>query len=50
MNCKTMKDYMLIDLKTDVLVSLDVFERNRDQFLEYYEIDSCNTDSSPGLT
>ena len=48
--CETIKDYMMIYLKTDVLLSVDVFERLRDKCLEYYEIDPCYTYSTPGLT
>ena len=47
--CETIKDYMMLYLKTDVLLSVDVFERLRDKFLEYYEIDPCYTYSTPGL-
>ena len=48
--CKTIKDYMMLYLKTDVLLSVDAFERLRDKCLEYYEIDPCYTYSTPGLT
>ena len=48
--CETMKDYMMLYLKTDVLLSVDVFERLRDKCLEYYEIDPCYTYSTPVLT
>ena len=48
--CKSIKDYMMLCLKTDVLLSVDVFERLRDRCLEYFEIDPCNTYSTPGLT
>ena len=47
--CKSIKDHMMLYLKTDVLLSVDVFERLRDKFLEYYEIDPCYTYSTPGL-
>ena len=40
----------MLYLKTDVLLSVDVFERLRDKCLEYYEIDPCYTNSTPGLT
>ena len=46
--CKTMKDYMLLYLKTDVLLSVDVFGRCSNKCLEYYEIDPCYTYSAPG--
>ena len=41
---------MMLYLKTVVLLSVDVFESLRDKCLEYYEIDPCNTYSTPGLT
>ena len=48
--CETIKDYMMLYLKTDVLLSVDVFEKFRAMCLEYYEIDPCYTYSTPGLT
>ena len=39
--CKSIKDYMMLYLKTDVLLSIDVFESLRVKCLEYYEIDPC---------
>ena len=56
MNCwkdtgfKPIKDYMMLYLTTDVLLSVDEFEKFRDMCLEYYEIDPCYTYSTPGLT
>ena len=41
---------MMLYLKTDVLLSVDVFERLRDKCIEFYEIDPCYTYSTPGLT
>ena len=41
---------MMLYLKTDVLLSVDVFEKFRAMCLVYYEIDSCYTYSTPGLT
>ena len=41
---------MMLYLKTDVLLSVDVFEKFRAMCLEYYEIDPCYTYSTPGLT
>ena len=38
---ETIKDYMVLYLKIDVLLSLDKFERLRDKCLEYYELDPC---------
>ena len=40
----------MVYLKTDVLLSVDVFENFRALCFEYYEIDPCNTFSTPGLT
>ena len=41
---------MMLYLKTDVLLSVDVFEKFRAMCLEFYEIDPCYTYSTPGLT
>ena len=48
--CETIKDYMMLYLKTDVLLSVDVFEKFRAMCLEYCEIDPCYTYSTPGLS
>ena len=48
--CETIKDYMMLYLKTDVFLWVDVFEKFRDNCLEYNEIDSCYTYFTPGLT
>ena len=48
--CNTIEDYKMLYLKTDVLLSVDVFEKFRDNCLEYYETDSWYTYSTPGLT
>ena len=48
--CNTIEDYVLLYLKTDLLLSVDVFEKFRDKSLEYNEIDPCCTYSTPGLT
>ena len=48
--CKTIKDYVMLYLKTGVLLSVNVFQRLRDKCLEYCEIDPCYTYSTPGLT
>ena len=47
---ETIKDYIMLYLKTDVLLSVDVFERLRGKCLEYYEIDPCYSYSTPDLT
>ena len=41
---------MMLYLKTDVLLSVDVCENFRDKCLKYNEIDPCYTYSTPGLT
>ena len=41
---------MMLYLKTDLLLSVDLFEKFRAMSLEYYEIDRCYTYSTPGLT
>ena len=48
--CKSIKNYMMLYLKTDVLLSVDVFEKFRDKCLDYYEIDPCYTYSTLGLS
>ena len=48
--CNTIEDYMMLYLKTNVLLSVEVFEKFRDKCLECYEIDPCYTYSTPGLT
>ena len=40
---------MMLYLKIDILLSVDVFERFRDKCSEYYEIDPYYTYSTPGL-
>ena len=47
--CETIKDYMMLYPKTDVLLSVDVFEKIRGRCLEFYEVDPCYTYSTPGL-
>ena len=48
--CKSIKNYMMLYLKTDVILSVDVFEKFRDKCLDYYEIDPCYTFSTLGLS
>ena len=47
--CKSIRDYMMLYLKTNVLLSVDIFEKFRDTCLKNYEIDPCYTNSTPGL-
>ena len=49
-NCKTLKDYHNLYLKTDVLILADAFEQYRNFFLKHQEIDPCYCFSAPGLT
>ena len=46
----TMGDYHDLYLKTDVLLSADVFERLITTCLEYYKLDPFHYFSSPGLS
>ena len=48
--CETIKDYMMLYLKPDVLLSADVFEKFRAMCLEYFERDPCYTYFTTGLT
>ena len=48
--CKTMKDFKMVYLKTDVLLMVDVIERFRDKCLENHERDFCYTYFTPCLT
>ena len=47
---ETIEDYMMLYLKTDVLLSVDVFEKFRAMCLEYYKKDPCYTYPTRGLT
>ena len=49
-NCKNLKDYHNLYLKTDVLILADAFEQFRNFFLKHHEIDPCYCFSAPGLT
>ena len=46
----TMKNYRMLSLKTDALLSVDVFDRFREHNLDYFEKDPGYTYSTPGLT
>ena len=48
-NCKTMRDYNDIYLKSDVLLIADVFENFRDLCLENYKLDPAYYYTAPGL-
>ena len=47
MNCKTIKDYLAIYLKTDVLILADIIEDFRSKSLEYYGLDPVYYYTSP---
>ena len=49
-NCVTMKDYLEIYLKADVLLLADCFENFRDNCITGYEIDPSHYFSSPHFT
>ena len=49
-NCKTLKDYHNLYLKTDVMILTDAFEKYRKFFLKHHKIDPCYCYSAPGLT
>ena len=44
-----MGDYQDHNLKKDVLLSTDIFEKFIDQCLKFYGLDLCHYFSSPGL-
>ena len=46
----TMSDYHNLYLKTDVLLSADVFKKFISTFLDYHGSDPCNYFSSPELS
>ena len=48
-NCKTMRDYHDLYLKSDVLLLTDVFENFRDLCLENYKLDPAFYYTAPGL-
>ena len=49
-NCKSMKDYLLLYLKTDVLLLADVFEAFRNVCVKNYELDAAHYVSAPNLS
>ena len=48
-NCKTMRDYHDLYLKSDVLLLADVFETFRDLCMENYKLDPAHYYTAPGL-
>jgi len=49
-NCKDLKDYMELYVKTDAILLCDIFEHFRELCLSYYELDPCHYVSLPGFT
>lgn len=49
-NCRTLLDYHNYYLKSDVMILKEAFEKFRDFFLRYHNIDPCCCYSAPGLT
>ena len=49
-NCKTLRDYWFLYLKSDVLQLADVFENFRSLVLTEYSLDPCHYWSLPGLS
>ena len=48
-NCKTIRDYHNLYLKSDVLLLADVFENFRLTWLKHYNLDPAHYYTSPGL-
>jgi hypothetical protein len=47
--CKTLQDYLVIYLQSDVLLLADAFENFREVCLQYYQLDPCHYYTTPGL-
>ncbi|XP_045466137.1 uncharacterized protein LOC123674983 isoform X1 [Harmonia axyridis] len=48
--CHTMKDYIMLYLKTDILLLADIFEQFRDSCIKEYELDPIHYYTLPGYT
>ena len=48
-NCKSIRDYHDLYLKSDVLLLADVFENFRKTCLHHYKLDPAHSYTSPGL-
>lgn len=49
-NCSTVKSYLEIYLKADVLILTDVFEKFRKVCMDIYGLDPCHFFTAPGLS
>lgn len=49
-NCNTLEDYLMLYLKTDVLLLTDVFENFRFLCKNIYRLDPCHYYTAPGLS
>ena len=47
---KSMGEYHVLHLKSDILLLADVFENFRKTCLLYYKLDPCHYFTSPGLS
>ena len=47
---RSVGEYYDLYLKSDILLSVDVFENFRKTFLQYYKLDLCHYFTSPGLS
>ncbi|XP_065363259.1 uncharacterized protein LOC135956640 [Calliphora vicina] len=48
--CKTLEDYLMVYLKSDVLLLADVFENFRSVCKSIYKLDPCHYYTAPGLS
>lgn len=48
-NIRSVGEYYDLYLKSDIVLSVDVFENLRKTFLQYYKLDPCQYFTSPGL-
>ncbi|XP_044760347.1 uncharacterized protein LOC123317802 [Coccinella septempunctata] len=49
-NCQSLKDYMMLYLKTDIMLLADVFEQFRNSCIKEYELDPIHFYTLPGYT
>lgn len=48
--CRTLRDYMMLYLKSDVLILADIFESFREVSIKIYGLDPCNYITAPALS